>query len=105
MSAKPPAKPETLAALLPHVLKRVEEHHAGLETIRKAWTGLVGKPLSRHTHPVSLRRGRLVVTAERPGDSFLLSYKRTELLEQLRRLTDGRVEELIVRPGEASNRK
>jgi hypothetical protein len=97
MTAK--AKPESLAALLPNVLKRVEEHHAGLAAVRHAWSGLVGKALAKHTHPVSLRRGRLVVSAERPGDSYLLSYKRTELLEQLRRITEGRVEELIVRPG------
>ena len=96
--------PESLAALLPDVLKRVEEHHAGLDAVRRAWNGLVGKPLSRHTHPVSLRRGRLVVSAERPGDSFLLSYKRTELLEQLCRITEGQVKELIVRPGEPSKR-
>jgi hypothetical protein len=98
------AAPELLAALLPNVLKRVEEHHAGLAEIRKAWRGLVGKTLSRHTHPVSLRRGRLVVAAERPGDSFLLSYQRGELLEHLKRLTDGKVQELIVRPGEPSKR-
>ena len=96
----PKTAPESLAALLPHVLKRVEEHHAGLAEVRRVWSGLVGRPLARHTHPVSLRHGRLVVSAERPGDSFLLSYKRPQLLEQLRKITDGRVEELIVRPGE-----
>ena len=98
-------KPESLAALLPQVLKQVEEHHAGLVEVQRAWNGLVGRPLARHTHPVSLRRGRLVVCAERPGDNFLLSYRRTELLEQLRRITGGRVEELIVRPGEAAKHK
>lgn len=93
------ATPEALAALLPGVLKKVEEHRAGLAVVQEAWAGLVGRPLSKHTYPVSLRRGRLVVCAERPGDSFLLSYKKAELLDRLRELTQGRVEELIVRPG------
>ncbi|GEM_PF-2331229 len=88
-----------LAALLPGVLREVEAAHKPLQLIRQRWGRLVSKALRTHTRPVSLRRGRLVVQADRPGDSYALAFERPRLIKRLQALTEGRVEELIVRPG------
>ena len=93
-------KAERISAVLPAVLRRLEHQQSALGIVREAWGRLVGKRLSAHTKPVSLRSGRLVVHAERPGDGFALSYARPELLERLRDATQGKVEEIIIRPGE-----
>ena len=99
MGRKAKPQPHRIAALLPGVLRDVERRHEALTTVQQAWRALVGKQAAAHTRPVGLQRGRLVVYAERPGDSFLLSYQRSQVLERLRELTNGRVEELVVRPG------
>ena len=95
------AKPQAhqIGALLPGVLRDVERRHEALSTVQRAWRALVGKQAAAHTRPIGLQRGRLVVYAERQGDSFLLNYQRAQILERLRELTNGRVEELVVRPG------
>lgn len=92
---------EPLKALIPGVLKRVEARHRTLLAIQKRWGGLVGKALAAHCKAVSLRSGRLVVVVDRPGDSFVLSYQREQLLERLRTGTAGAVEEIVIRPGDA----
>ena len=98
------SKPHRIDAVVSGVLKRVGEQHSALLRVQQAWRTLVGPQLARHTRPVSLRRGRLIVHAERPGDSFTLSYQREPLLARLRETTRGRVEELVIRPGDLPER-
>ena len=95
-----PKDVQPLSALLPEVLRGAQQRHRALHTIQRAWPRLVGKPLATHTRPVSLRRGQLVVAADRPGDGFLLRYRRTELLERLRGAADEDVRDLIIRPSD-----
>ena len=95
-----PKDVERLSAVLPAVLRGAQQRHQGLHAIQRAWARLVGKPLAGHTHPVSLRRGQLVVAADRPGDGFLLRYQRATLLAQLRGAADVDVHELIIRPSD-----
>lgn len=97
--------PERIGALVPGVLRRVEQAHGALFAVQREWRRLVGGPLAAHTRPVSLRRGRLTVQADRPGDSFTLHYLRATLLPRVREVTGGRVEELVVRPGEPAKPK
>lgn len=99
-----PTKPQPIGPVIQDVLKRVGTQHETLATIQRDWRRLVGKPLAAHTRPVSLRGGRLVVHAARPGDSFMLSYQRARLLERLQAATRGRVEEVIVRPGDIAEK-
>ena len=91
---------ERIGVLLPAVLKQAQQRHSALFTIQNAWGRLVGKPLAAHTRPVSLRHGRLVVYADHPGDSFVLSREKPALLERLIAATGTTVEDLVVRPGE-----
>ncbi|MBI3997348.1 MAG: DUF721 domain-containing protein [Candidatus Omnitrophica bacterium] len=91
--------PQPVSAILSTVLRQMEQQHSPLAAIQGQWRALVGKRLAAHTTPVSLRRGRLVVYVERPGDGFILNYQRGVLLEQVRALTQGKVEELVIRPG------
>jgi len=95
----PPPKPQPIGPVIQDVLKRVGTQHEALAAIQRNWRRLVGRPLAAHTRPVSLRRGQLVVHVARPGESFALNYQRIQLLERLRAATQGRVEEVIVRPG------
>ena len=96
-----PVGAHAIGALLPKVLKRTQQQYQALFTIQQTWPRLVGKQLAAHTKPVSLRRGRLIVLASQPGDSFALTYQRPQLLKRLQTTTKGRVEELVIRPGEA----
>ena len=92
--------PARIGAVLPAVLQQAAQRHGALFAIQRRWRRLVGKPLAEHTRPVSLRRGRLVVHADQPGDGFALNYERPRLLERLQRTTEGRVEEIVIRAGE-----
>jgi predicted nucleic acid-binding Zn ribbon protein len=94
------AKPERIGAVLPGVLKRVSAQRVALSTIQRAWNGLVGPQVARHARPVSLRRGRLIVHAARPGESFALRYQREALLRRLREETREELTELIILPGD-----
>lgn len=87
-----------LSALLPGVLREAEAAHKPLQLIQARWARLVGRSLRVHSRPVSLRRGRLIVQVDRPGDSYTLAFERMRLIKRLAALTDGRVEELILRP-------
>ena len=91
-----------VGALIPDMLRRTAREHRPLFAIQRRWSRLVGKQLATHTRPVSLRRGRLVVHADRPGDSFALNYARPKLLKQLQGVGRGGVEEIIIRAGSIS---
>ncbi|MBI4341468.1 MAG: DUF721 domain-containing protein [Candidatus Omnitrophica bacterium] len=86
-------------AIIRGVLGKARHQHAALMDIQQAWPSIVGRELARHTQPVSVRRGRLTVHAEQPGDSFALSYQRAQALDRVRELTSGAVTELVIRPG------
>ena len=92
-------------ALIPAVLQQAAREHGPLFAIQRGWSRLVGKALATHTQPVSLRRGRLVICVDQPGDSFELRYAQPRLLKQLRARTKGRVEEIIIRAGELRSRE
>ncbi len=95
MDAAPP-----IGAIISLVLKQTQQQHGPLFTIQRGWKQFVGKELAAHTKPVSLRRGRLIVHVDRPGDSFALNYQRLRLMQKLRKATRGRVEEMVIRAGE-----
>ena len=92
------------APVMPAVLKQADTQRTTLATVQQCWRTLVGRTLAAHSRPVSLRRGRLIVHVEHPGDNFALSFRRAELTSQLQAQTDGRVEELIIRAGELTRR-
>ncbi len=87
-------------AVLRGVLREAQQRHGTLFAVQRKWRKLVGKTLAAHTQPVSLRSKRLIIHVDRPGDSFALNYQRSQLLERVKRLTQGKVEELVVRAGE-----
>lgn len=90
---------QPIRALIPAVLRQVEQQRRTLTAIQREWPALVGRRLAAWTRPVSLRRRQLVVTVESPGEAFLLNYCRPPLLKHLRATTQGKVEEIIIRPG------
>ncbi len=91
---------QAIRALLPGILRRAEQQHQTLRTIQRGWGQLVGKRLAAHARPVSLQRGRLIVAVDRPGDGFLLSYQRAQVLERLQAETDGAVHDIVIRPSD-----
>ena len=88
-----------VAALIRDVMRQTAIAQRPLFAIQHRWPQLVGKQLAAHTRPVSLRRGRLIVHAEHPGDSFALNFARPRLLEQLQGKATGTVEEIVIRAG------
>ena len=94
---------QSIEAILPAILRHAQRRYEVLSGIQRRWSRLVGKQLAAHSQPVSLRRGRLVVHVDQPGDGFMLSYRREPLLERLRATTKGSVKELVIRPGELRN--
>ena len=97
--------PERIGVVLRDLLRSAEHHHSTLRRIQGEWKRVVGRSLAAHTRPVSLRRGRLVVQVDRPGDGFALSFERPRVLMSLRQLASEPVEELVMRPGEPPNRR
>lgn len=97
--------PHTIGTVVQQVLKQTQKKQSALFEVQRKWSRLVGKPLALHTRPVSLRQQRLIVHVERSGDGFILHYQRGKLLKRLARLTEGKVEELVIRVGEASRAK
>ncbi|MBI2496128.1 MAG: DUF721 domain-containing protein [Candidatus Omnitrophica bacterium] len=95
----PGATAQPISALLPAVLRRVEQQHGALFVARREWRRIVGGRLAAHAKPVGLRGGRLVVAVEGPGEGFLLDYQRPVLLERLKAATKGKVQEIVIRPG------
>ena len=91
------AKP--VRGVIDDVLRQTAKRQRPLFAIQRRWPRLVGKRLAAHTRPVSLRRGRLIVHADQPGDSFALNYARPRLLEQLQSSAAGGVEEIVIRAG------
>jgi hypothetical protein len=91
-------KPQRISAVLPGVLKLVGARQETLAMVHRRWGRLVGRQLAAHTKLVGLQRGRLIVHVDQPGDGFALSFQRTRVLEELRRMTSGRVTELVIRP-------
>ena len=92
---------ERIGSLIPGVLTRTAKQHGALFLVQGRWARLVGKALAAHTRPVSLRRGRLMVHVDHPGDAFALNYRRAKLVTRLAALTQGKVEEIVMRAGEA----
>ena len=92
-------KNQPIGEVLLALMRGMGEQHGVLSTVQQHWGNIVGKRLATHAKPVSFRRGRLVIVVERPGDGFVLNYQRTQLLEQLRQATGGKIEEVVFRPG------
>jgi predicted nucleic acid-binding Zn ribbon protein len=92
-----------IGEVLPAILQQVKAQHGELFTVQREWVRLVGRRMASHTKPVSLRRGRLMVHADRPGENFELSYQRTQLLERLRTIAGGTIEEIVIRAGEVNS--
>lgn len=89
-----------IRALLPGILRQAAQRHKTLRTIQRGWGRLVGKQLAAHARPVSLQRGRLVVAVDRPGDGFLLSYQRAQVLARLQAKTGGAIRDIVIRPSD-----
>ncbi len=89
---------ERIGPLIHGVLAHAAKQHGPLFALQRDWKRFVGRALARHTRPASLRRGKLVVHADRPGDGFMLGYQQTQILERIRAFGPPQVDEIIIRP-------
>ncbi len=64
--------------------------------ISESWTMFAGERLGKHTRPMSLKKGRLLVAAEGPAWSSEFHMSIPEIKERIERITGIRVEEIIV---------
>ena len=88
-----------LGKLIPEVLQRLQEQHQPVRVLQEHWPRLVGRKLAAHSCPMSLRKGRLTVVVDQPGEGFALHYQRVELLRRAQALVGDPVQELVLRPG------
>ncbi len=95
--------PQRIDAVIEGILHQTKDRQGALFALQRSWGKLVGGPLAAHTRPASLRRGRLIVHADRPGDGFQFRYQQAELLARLRRAVREPIEELVIRPGPNRN--
>ncbi len=95
---------ESVGALLHGVLTHAATQHQPIFTLQRRWKAIIGERLARHTKPLNLRRGTLVIQADRPGDGHAVQYQRLQILQRINKVLPGRVEELVIRPGERSER-
>lgn len=95
-------RPETssLGKLIPEVLRRLQEQHQPVQVLQEQWPRVVGRKLAAHSRPMSLRKGRLTVLVDQPGENFALNYQRGEILRRAQALVGAQaVQELWLRPG------
>ena len=90
---------QTIDTILKTVMRCAKQRGRTLGDIQHRWSQVVGTKLSKHSKPVSLRHGLLVVDVDQPGDNYALSLRKQELLEQLQGVAEGAVKELLLRPG------
>jgi predicted nucleic acid-binding Zn ribbon protein len=94
--------PARLSELLPHVLGAIQgTSRVSREEIGKFWNILVGSETARHSWPIRLAEGSLVVEVENSGWLYELHLRKVELLEGLMELIGAqRVQRLSLRLGE-----
>lgn len=91
---------QRLGVILPSILEAQQKAHRPLAMIQDAWSKLVGERMAAHSKPVGLRQGRLIVHVDQPGDNFVLSFQRSQLLKRLKGMPELIVDEIIFRAGE-----
>lgn len=91
---------EALAEILPAILEAQQKAHRPIAMIQDAWPKLVGERVAAHSKPVSLRQGCLIVHVDQPGDSYMLSFQRSQLLKRLKEMSESTVDEIIFRAGD-----
>ena len=94
-----PNASQPIGKLLEGWLAHAQKQQKPLFEVQKAWSKIVGKPLAAHTKAVSVRKGKLVIHVDRPGENFELSYDRECVLKRVKKITQNKVTEIVVRAG------
>ena len=68
---------------------------AALRTVFARWAEVVGPDLARHSRPLRLTRGTLVVGVGEPGLATEIRYRAAEILERAAALAGGPVGERL----------
>jgi predicted nucleic acid-binding Zn ribbon protein len=86
-------------ALLPRVLARLSRETGRGAHFRPVWEDVVGTVAARHSTPVSLERGTLVVEVESPRWAAALEGQDAQVRARLdERLGEGAVTQVFYRP-------
>ena len=70
------------------------------EAIRKMWRRAAGNRASKRSQPISLRKGRLVVSVEDSSLLYDLTLRKRDIFEKLSRDLKGKISEIQFRIGE-----
>ena len=90
---------QPIGKLLEGWLAQTHKQQSALFEVQQAWSKIAGRTISAHTKPGRVRKARLTVHVDRPGENFLLSYERERVLERIKKLTQGKITEMVVRAG------
>lgn len=96
---------QNIDTILKTVMRGAKQRGQIITNIQQRWSKIVGAQLAEHSKPISLQRGLLIVSVDRPGDNYTLSLRKQELLKQLQEVAEGAVKELVMRPGEVKAKR
>lgn len=90
---------EPIGKLLEGWLAEQHKQTSVLFEIQQAWSKIVGHKLAAHTRPVSIRKGKLVVHVDRPGENYELSFERERVASRIKKIAGDKILTIVVRAG------
>lgn len=78
---------EALKEVVSRVVQNLEEKNRNVD-ILKTWEKAVGKKIAKHTKPISLKKGVMVINVDRIGWLFELNMLRPFILKKLKKFSN-----------------
>ncbi len=95
------AGPQRIKSVVEEVMGKLTEK-GGVGQIRESWQDLFGEDTAKHSVPVSIRKGKLLVLVDSSVWLQHLTIKKREILEKLNQVPLSRpVKEIRFRQGKA----
>lgn len=82
-----------------------KEERLTKERIGELWRNAAGRTAGRHSRPVSLRKGKLVVVVGESSFLYDLTLRKKEILKNLSGELGGRIKEIQFRIGDTSEER
>ena len=76
------AEPQRIKSVVEEVMGKLTEK-GGVEQIREFWQDLFGEDTAKHSVPVSIRKGKLLVLVDSSAWLQHLTIKKRDILEKL----------------------
>lgn len=97
-------KPESIGSLLQGIVENISQVKKNdINTIAEEWKNIAGKEMFRHTKPVSLKQGNLLVIVDESAWFYQVSFMKNDLLTALKKkLEPNKIKNIYFRIGKIS---